>query len=112
MQFGIVLCCIVGRIGGDDAKLHDVLTCIRHLTTLDESELLCLPNAEFYLKSAAQMGQLFHHFPQAIRNTSRIADRCQFNLLSGLQTLPPYPIPDGTSGIVFLKQRCESSDRV
>ena len=95
-----------------DAKLHDVLTCIRHLTTLDESELLRLPNAEFYLKSAAQMGQLFHHSPQAIRNTRRIADRCHFNLLSGLQTLPPYPIPDGTSGIVFLKQRCKSSARV
>ncbi len=95
-----------------EAHLHDVLTCIRHLTTLDASELLRLPNAEFYLKSAAQMQPLFQHFPQAIRNTRRVADRCQFNLLSGLQTLPPYPVPESTTATGFLKQLCEWSERV
>ncbi|MCP4646203.1 MAG: PHP domain-containing protein, partial [bacterium] len=46
-------------------RLQDVLTAIRHRSTLDECRHLRL-NSEFYLKSAMQMTQLFSNYPKAI----------------------------------------------
>jgi error-prone DNA polymerase len=41
--------------GPRDRIVHDVLTCLKHDTTLDEAGDRLLPNGEWYLKSAAQM---------------------------------------------------------
>jgi len=43
-----------------DRVVHDVLTCLRHDTTLDEAGDRLLPNGEWYLKSAAQMRRRWH----------------------------------------------------
>jgi DNA polymerase III alpha subunit len=46
-------------------RLHDVLTCIRRRSTLDDCTELKL-NAEFYLKSHEEMLALFHEYPAAV----------------------------------------------
>src|SRR6202000_127911 len=53
----------------------DVFTCIRNHTHLDAAGKLLEQNAERYLKSAAQMCELFRDLPEAIRNTVRLAER-------------------------------------
>src|ERR1700730_15948200 len=42
----------------DRHRLHDVLTAIRHRTTLDEAQRYLHPNAEHYLKSGAGLRQV------------------------------------------------------
>src|SRR5207253_2886524 len=60
--------------------LHDVLTAIRHHTTVAELGELRFPNGERYLKSPAQMAELFAGYPQALTHTIELADRCSFSL--------------------------------
>ena len=91
----------------EQKRLQDVLVCIRHNSTLDASELLRRPNAHYRLKSAEAMHQLFPDQPQAIENTQRIAEQCDFDLSFGLQHLPQYPTPQRTPAIVYLYELCE-----
>src|SRR5262249_240191 len=60
--------------------LHDVLTAIRHGLTVAELGSLRFPNGERYLKSIAQMHELFHGYPPAIRHGLELAERCRFSL--------------------------------
>ena len=79
-------------------QLQDVLVCIRHTATLETAGRLLRPNHEFALKSAAEMAQLFAGIPQALSNTLRIAEMCDFDLSGRLEYgLPAYPTPAGES---------------
>jgi error-prone DNA polymerase len=77
--------------------LHDVLTAIRHGTTVAELGTLRFPNGERYLKSPAQMAELFARCPEAIRNTVDIADRCCFSLDELRYEYPEELCPPGLS---------------
>ncbi len=91
----------------DDHRLQDVLVCIRHLTTLAESEHLRRPNSEYYLKDDRHMQPLFAAYPEALAHTRRIAERCEFTLQYGLQDLPPFPVPAGATPQQHLRASCE-----
>ena len=90
----------------DAHRLQEVLVCIRHKTTLDASEQFRRPNSEYYLKSTNQMMPLFAAYPEALANTARIAERCDFSLEYGLQDLPQYAAPAGQSTEVYLRELC------
>lgn len=60
--------------------LQDVLVAIREGCTVAEVGRWQFANAERYLKSPAQMMNLFRRYPELIERTLEIADRCQFSL--------------------------------
>jgi error-prone DNA polymerase len=95
-----------GRAG---QRLHDVLTCIRHHTNLPEALAggLLFPNSELVLKSPPEMAELFAEFPEAVRNTLRIAERCHVELDFSRQQLPSFPIPEGHTALSYLRALCE-----
>src|SRR2546425_7291980 len=72
-------------------RLHDVLTAIRHRTTLDGSHSVRRPNSEFYLRPPEDVAALFGDCPAAVANTLAIAERCRaFDLTRDLG----YGFPD------------------
>ncbi len=90
----------------DGYRLQEVLVCIRHNTTLDASEQLRRPNSQYYLKSAREMLPLFAAYPEALANTARIAEQCDFSLEYGLQDLPQFIAPAGQSAEEYLRELC------
>src|SRR5207248_4703224 len=80
-------------------RLHDVLTAIRHRTTLDGSHRLRHANSERYLKSPDELAELFDEAgQQAMANSVVIAARCQFNLVRDLDyEFPSYAFPPSIS---------------
>ena len=50
---------------------------------------------EFYLKSAEEMARVFPDHPEALANTLRVAERCDFTLEGGLDRCPPSTCPPG-----------------
>ena len=83
----------------DDAVAHGVLNCIADGRTLDKTNPYALPTDEYFVKSADEMWQIFgDDYPDALRNTCRIAEMCDVEIPMGegnLQ-LPDYPIPAGS----------------
>jgi error-prone DNA polymerase len=88
----------------EDARLCDVLTCVKYTTALQSAGTLLRPNHEHHLKTPAQMGRLFAEFPLAIANTLAVAERCTFRLDKLHGEFPLYPIPAGeTSAQSYLR---------
>ncbi len=61
-------------------ELQDVMTCVREKCTIQEAGFRLHPNAERYLKPIDEMLRLFRQYPDAIRQTQVIAEKCTFSL--------------------------------
>src|SRR6476620_8017169 len=84
-------------------EVLDVFTCIREHTHLDTAGKLLTQNAERHLKSDREMRAIFADFPEAIENTSRLAERLTFSLENIGYKFPEYPVPVGHSMDSFLR---------
>jgi error-prone DNA polymerase len=60
--------------------LQDVVTCIRHNTTIDAIGFRRERHADRYIKPPEEMARLFARYPEALARTAEIAERCTFSL--------------------------------
>src|SRR6266702_4309198 len=84
-------------------EVLDVFTCIREHTHLDAAGKLLTRNSERHLKSDREMRELFRDLPEAIENTSRLAERLTFSLENLGYEFPEFPVPAGHSMDSFLR---------
>src|SRR5436189_191746 len=84
-------------------EVLDVFTCIREHTHLDAAGKLLTQNAERHLKSDREMREFFRDLPEAIENTSRLAERLTFLLEHLGYEFPEYPAPAGHTMDSFLR---------
>ncbi|MGO4543269.1 DNA polymerase III subunit alpha [Paenibacillus sp. 2TAB23] len=98
----------VHYLQAEDAEMQDVLICIgTGKTTEDEGRLRMLSD-QMYLKSTEEMALLYRHVPEAIANTSEIADKCELELTLGRAALPVFrPVPAGMSSSDYLIALCQ-----
>ncbi|GAW93881.1 DNA polymerase III subunit alpha [Calderihabitans maritimus] len=87
-----------------DFKIHDLLTCIRNLTRLEDIHPERPLNGENYLKSAQEMQEIFIEYPQALRAAQELAEECQPALTLDNNLFPRYPLPPGETAEKFLKR--------
>jgi DNA polymerase-3 subunit alpha len=87
----------VHYLKNSDFKPHDILLCIGTGKTVNDTERLRYHGDQFYLKTAAEMAQVFGEFPEAMANTVRIADRCNVDLSGTVNHLPNFDVPAGFS---------------
>lgn len=85
--------------------LHDVLTAIRHGTTVGGAEgRLLFPNAERHLRGLDELRALFAAVPGAIARTLEIADRSVFSLDELRYEYPRELAPAGITPLEFLRE--------
>jgi error-prone DNA polymerase len=94
-----------------DRPLYDVLTCIRHKTTLEHAGRRLSWNAERYLKPADAMVRLFTDLPEAIAGTRELADRLEFTMADLGYRFPDYPVPPGETMASFLRKIAQAGAR-
>ncbi len=90
----------------EDYKSHDVLLCIQTGKTVDEENRMRYPSDQFYLKSASEMEEIFSYVPEALDNTVKIADKCNFDYKFHESKLPKFPLPEGVDAFEYLKKTC------
>lgn len=96
----------VHYINKEDAKAHDILLCIQTGKIMEDTGRMRFPNEEFYLKSPEEMKELFSFAPEAIANTVKIADQCNFDFDFNTIHLPEYEVPDSISKANYLRDLC------
>src|SRR5712671_1078506 len=84
-------------------EVLDVFTCIREHMHLDAAGKLLTQNAERHLKSDRQIRAIFADLPEAIENTSRLAERLTFSPENIGYKFPEYPVPAGHTMDSFLR---------
>ena len=89
----------------DDFHIHDLLVCTRTQTKLGELNVERPLNGENYFASAEEMKMRFAPFPDAIKNTLEIAERCTLALDLGRNLFPRYfPDQGPKKAIRFLRE--------
>jgi len=83
--------------------LQDVMTAIRHKTTVARAGHLLHGNAERYLKPPETMIRLFARWPHAITATREVADACNFSLEELKYEYPEELYPGGVEPQVYLE---------
>ena len=91
--------------------LQDVLTCIREKCSIHEAGLRLEANAERRLKSPEEMVRLFRPWPEAVRRTLEIAERCRFSLSELRYEYPDEPVPPGKTAMQHLTDLAWSGAR-
>ena len=92
------------------ARLQHALVAARLNTTLDRALPHLRPNHHLHLKDAVSMAQLFYERPDAIANSLHIAERCAFDLATGLgYTLPQPAVPEGHTPESYLRRLCDEA---
>jgi error-prone DNA polymerase len=94
-----------------ERPLFDVLTCVRHHTTLDAAGRRLARNAERYLKSPEVMAELFSDRPDAIAGTMALAERLEYTMADLGYRFPIYPVPPGETAASFLRHITEVGAR-
>ena len=85
-----------------DAHAHEVLLCIGTNATMDQVNRFKLDGSDFYLTSEAEMQERFPELPDALANTTKIADRCDVSLEFGRLQLPEPALPAGATAMEHL----------
>jgi DNA polymerase-3 subunit alpha len=79
----------------DDFEAHETRVCIGEGRTLDDPRRPRNYSDQQYLKSPAEMAELFSDLPEALENTVEIARRCNIDVRLGKHFLPDFPTPNG-----------------
>src|SRR5690606_25886474 len=88
-----------------DAAAHEILLCVQSGSTMADPKRFKFDSQEFYLKSPAEMRQLFRDHPEACDNTLLIAERCNVEFNTNANYMPRYPVPEGeTEESWFVKE--------
>jgi error-prone DNA polymerase len=91
--------------------LQDVLTCVRHKTTITEAGKLLNFNSERHMKSSGEMKKLFADLPEAFDQTLELAKRLDFTLTDLGYEFPRYPVPQGETEMSYLRQLTDRGAR-
>ena len=96
----------VHYVNKEDAHTQKILICIATNHTIDEENSLEFTSDNFYLKTEQEMRILFSNTQQAIDNTQKIADMCNFDFEFGKTKLPNFIVPQGYSHYEYFKMKC------
>ena len=91
----------------DDALYHDILLAVQTGNKLSDDDRLTLRAGDFSMRSPQEMAQLFSDIPEAIENTSIIANKCNIEIELGKTFLPKFNVPDGKTPTVYMRELIE-----
>lgn len=77
----------------EDAYIHEILLCIQTGKKMSDPDRMKMGVDEFYVKSPEEMADYFKNIPEAIENTVKIAEKCNFDFEFGNTKLPNYEVP-------------------
>ncbi|RTL03644.1 MAG: DNA polymerase III subunit alpha, partial [Lysobacterales bacterium] len=80
-----------------DFEAHEARVCIAQGWTLADPKRPRDYSEQQYLRTAAEMAELFADLPEALENSVEIARRCNLTLTLGKPRLPNFPVPAGMS---------------
>ena len=85
-------------------EAHEARVCIHDGAQLADPSRARRYCEEQYLKTPAEMAELFSDAPELLANTVEVAKRCSLEIKLGSSMLPAYPVPPGSTTDQFLRE--------
>ncbi len=91
----------------EDSEAQDILMMINTGSKPDDPERLTMKTDDFSMRTPQQMFESFKNVPEAIENTQKIKDLCNFNFKLGEIKLPSFETPSGKTPDDYLEELCQ-----
>lgn len=88
----------------EDAEAHDALLCINTGKLVSDENRMRFQSQDFYFKSDAEMRAAFPDHPEAVDNTSKVAEICNLEMRFGELHFPRVTPPEGLTPEDYLKK--------
>ena len=103
----LVATCDSHYLKPEDAEAQDILMLINTGADLNDPERLTMKQDDFSMRSPEQMAEFFKETPQAIENTQKIVELCNFQFELGKIKLPHFETAKGKSADEYLEELCK-----
>lgn len=90
----------------EDTEAQDILMLINTGANPNDPERLTIKADDFSLRTQKEMEETFKNIPEAIENTQKIAELCNFEFELGKTKLPYFEVPNGKTPDEYLKELC------
>lgn len=99
----LVITCDGHYLKHEDRDAHEVLLCIGTAANLSDTNRMTLKDFELHVIPPSEIIKRWGgDFPEAIRNTKRIAEKCDVDLQLGRILIPKFPVPEGENEKTYL----------
>ncbi len=99
--------CDVHYLRPEDADTQDILMSIGTGSDVDDPNRLTLKGEDFSMRTPEEMKEIFKDTPQAVENTEKIKELCNFEMELGKTILPHFPLEEGVTADQKLRELCE-----
>lgn len=90
-----------------DYEAHEVMLSIQTHAKITDENRFSFGNVRAYMKTPQEIYEQFKGHEDAIFNTGKIADRCEFDFETGKLFFPRFDIPDEHTPESYFKQLCQ-----
>ena len=91
----------------EDAEAQDILMLINTGSKPDDPERLTMKSDDFSIHSPEKMAEFFKDTPEAVENSRKIVEQCNFEFKLGETKLPFFPVPGNKKPDEYLKELSE-----
>ncbi|HXB61997.1 MAG TPA: DNA polymerase III subunit alpha [Acidobacteriaceae bacterium] len=93
-------------VSDQDSRAHEILLCVQTGGSMNDPKRFKFDTQEFYIKTAAQMAELFPQNPEVLTATMQFADRCNLTLTKVDNPFPEFPLPAGETIDSYFARIC------
>ncbi len=88
----------------EDKDAHEILLAVQTRSPVDDADRMSMREFDIYLKSPEEMAEHFKDYPEALKTTQEIADKCDVQLTLGESKIPKFTTPNGEPTFAYLQR--------
>lgn len=105
LNLPLVVTCDGHYLNFEDRQVHEILLCVGTGAFLSDERRMSLKDFELYLTDPKDIIKRWgKDFPEAVKNSKRIADRCNVEIKLGDILIPDFPVPEGETEQTYLQK--------
>jgi len=94
-------------LSASDHEAHEVMLAIQTHDKLDNPDRFSFGDCRVYMRNQDEMLEIFKDHPEAVWNSGKIADMCNFDFQTGKLFFPKFDIPAQHTQETYFKHMCQ-----
>lgn len=95
LKIECVLTCDAHYLDHKDQDAHEILLCVQTGSFLSDEKRMSLKDFDLHVMDPKELIKRWHDRPEVIKNTKKIADKCNVTIELGKYLIPKFPVPKG-----------------
>lgn len=102
LKIPCVVTCDAHYLRPEDEEAHEILLCVQTGSFLSDENRMSLSEFDLHVMEPEEVIKRWKKYPEAVKNTKKIADSCNVNIKLGNYLIPEFPTPVGETEKSYL----------